>query len=211
MKSAITSFNNLLILGIISITIGAIIAVSGYYGYNYSFFSSISESATTPLTTSMILPFCLGGMGIFFMGYSGYDKTDFWLTKLMALGAFIVTMCPCKSYYLTSDRIGLFGLDANTSNVIHYVGALVMFLAFIYWVMFQFTKSNVLVKTKEKRIRNSVYLFCSLCSLSGIILIILNSLNLVLLPNAIFWGEELILIPLGIAVIIKSGILLKDK
>lgn len=212
MKSAATtSFNSLLILGIITLIIGFLVIIDGYFGYNYPLFTSISQSATTPLTTSMILPFCLGAMCVFFMGYSGYDKTDFWFSKIMSLGAFLVAMNPCNSLYITSDKIGLFALSVKWSSVLHHVGALLLFGTFIIWVGFQFTRSNVLQKTSEKTARNNVYLFSAYCSSFGVLLIVLDAFNLTFLNNAIWLGEVMILIPLGISVIVKAGVLLKDK
>lgn len=160
------------------------------YGYE---FSSISESATTPLTTSMILPLMLGSMIFYFSVYSGYDKLDFWLTKLMAFGAFIVVTNPCKSNFITEERIGAFALSIETSNVLHYTGALILFGTFISWVGFVFIRSK----------RNkTLYKICAACSAFGILVIALQKWSY--LPNPVFIGEQLILIPLGIAVIFKS-------
>lgn len=213
-----TSSNNLFILGLIGIAIGFLVLISGSL-YGYSFFVSISESATTPLTTSMILPFCLGAMSIFFFGYKGYDMLDVLLTKTMAVGAFVVAMCPCKSEFITSEKIGLFCLSVNTSNTLHHSGAIMLFGAFIFLVGIQFRKGKTFIDidrkekqyfTKQKQKRNDIYFWCSVISVFGVLLIILGALNLTYLNNYAWLGEVMILIPLNVAVIIKSGVILKD-
>lgn len=213
-----TSSNNLFILGLIGIAIGFLVLISGSL-YGYSYFVSISESATTPLTTSMILPFCLGAMSIFFFGYKGYDMLDVLLTKTMAVGAFVVAMCPCKSEFITSEKIGLFCLSVNASNILHHIGAVLLFGAFIFWVGVQFRKGKTFIDidrkekqyfTKQKEKRNDIYFWCSVISIFGVLLIILGALNLTYLNNYVWLGEVMILIPLSAAVIIKSGVILKD-
>lgn len=205
-----TSKNNLFILGLIGLTVGFLTAIDGYV-YGYSFFSSISESATTPLTTSMILPFCLGAMCVFFLGYSGYDTLDWLLTKVMAVGAFIVAMCPCRSAYITEKEIGLFKLDLATSNLAHYLGACLLFAAYLFWVGIQFRKTDKFFKTKKKQQRDNVYMFCLLLSLFGFLTLFFGAIKVTFIENYIWLGETLALVPLSIAVIIKSGIILKDK
>lgn len=214
-----TSSNNLFILGLIGIAVGFLVLISGSL-YGYSFFVSISESATTPLTTSMILPFCLGAMSIFFFGYKGYDMLDVLLTKSMAVGALVVAMCPCKSEFITSEKIGLFCLSVNTSNILHHIGAVMLFGAFIFWVGIQFRKGKTFIDidrkpkqyfTKQKKVRNEFYFWCALTSLAGVAMVALGAFDLTYITNYIWLGEVMMLMPLSVAVIIKSGIILKDK
>ena len=210
-NSSKMSYTSLFFLGVVAITIGLGVVLDGICVYGLPFFTSISESATTPLKTSMLLPFGLGLMSLFFFNYRGYDRTDNILAKLMAIGFSVVAMQPCLSPYNQDfSAIGLFGVSPKMSNTLHNVGALMGFGAMWYWIMFQFTKGLMdEERTKMKRWRNRVYRGCGLAMLSGIAWFLIGEKVCLTAPNT--WiAEELILIPAGIACLVKGGAFLKD-
>lgn len=203
------------VLGFVALTIAWFVVLAGNLGYGFSWFSSISESATTGNLTGQLLPYFLGMMSLFALCYKGYDKLDFWITKLMFVGFTIVSMQMCISPYNEMlPAIGLFAVAPTTSNMIHNIGAITGFGAMIYWISFCFTKSNKIVskQTKQKRIRNKIYQTCGILSCLGILWFVIGKYITPSLPN-IWIAEMLILTPCAIAVLVKAETfgLLADK
>ena len=210
MKAEKSTYLSLMVLSLLAFTLGVGVVLDGMLVYNLPWFTSISESATTGPWTGMILPFVLGGMCIFFLGYRGYDLGDKICAKVMALGAFGVAMQLCSSFYLDGyDKVGLLGLQPSTSNIVHSVSAFLLFGTMIYWVGCRFTKGvlddNI---TNMKRWRNRIYKTCALLSLVGVIFLPIG--NLLGFEHTVIIAEEMILIPMSIAIFTKAGGWLKD-
>lgn len=209
-NSSKTSYISMIILGALAILLGFGVVLDGMVGYGYPFFSSISESATTGVEVGMILPFVLGAMSVFFLGYRGYDWVDNICAKVMALGSFGVAMQVCASQYSELyNKVGAFALSPHISNIIHGISAILLFGTMIFWIGTRFTK-GVLDPTPQKKWRNRIYKSCSLLALGGILWFIIGNWIFPGGPN-VFIAEELILIPLGFAVMVKGGAFLKDK
>jgi len=113
--------------------------------------------------------------------------------------------------YVTETSIGLFCLPPVVSHYIHLVAAVGGFGLMTVWVMFYFTKSTFKKGewTRRKTIRNRIYNSCGTMMFSGLIMILLGMvLNW---QYVVFIGEEIILIPAGFAILVKDGLILKDK
>lgn len=210
-NSSKSSYISMMFLAILAFILGVGVILDGMLVYNLPFFTSISESATTGAMTGMILPFVLGGMSIYFVGYRGYDLIDRICAKVMGLGAFGVAMQLCSSEYIAYyEKVGLLGLSPSTSNIVHSVSALLLFGTMIYWVGCRFTKGvGDDDRTNMKKHRNKVYKTCALLSLSGVLFFIVGPM---LGVKASVWiAEELILLPMAVAIFTKAGGWLKDS
>lgn len=208
--SSKSTYLSLMILALLAFTLGIGVVLDGMLVYNLPWFTSISESATTGPWTGMILPFVLGGMCIFFLGYRGYDLIDRICAKVMAFGAFGVAMQLCSSSYLYGyDKVGLLGLTPSTSNIVHSISAFLLFGTMIYWVGCRFTK-GVLDDdpTNMKKWRNRIYKTCALLSLVGVVFLPIG--KLLGIDASVFIAEEMILIPMSVAIFTKAGGWLKD-
>jgi hypothetical protein len=209
--TAKTSRNSLRVPGWLAITLGfAAIAVGvGIYGQRW--FGSISASASF-YGTAYILPFVLGGMAVYFRGYQGYAPADRRCTKTMAVAAFFTAMFQSKTpdnKHL--DRTGLLGFPPSVSDLIHSIAAVVLFIALIVWIGFLFTGSKG-VKTREKKVRDMVYIVSAVFMAIGVICFILERSGLLGEEFPLIWLEEvIILIPAGIAILVKSGMGFRDK
>lgn len=209
-QSSKSSYLSMMFLAILAFVLGFAVTLDGMLVYNLPFFTSISESATTGPMTGMILPFVLGGMFVYFVGYRGYDKIDRICAKVMGLGAFGVAMQLCYSDYLVNfKKVGLFGLSPNTSNIVHSIAAILLFATMIYWVGCRFTKGvgddNI---THMKKRRNKIYKTCALASLAGVIFFIVGPI--LEIKASVFISELLVLLPLSLAIFTKAGGWLKD-
>lgn len=211
-NSSKSSYLSMMFLAILAFTLGVGVVIDGMLVYHMPFFTSISESATTGPRTGMILPFVLGGMAIYFVGYVGYDLIDRICAKVMALGAAGVAMQVCQSDYLIGyDKVGLFGLAPSYSNVIHSISALLLFGTMIYWVGCRFTKGvGDDKKTTMKKWRNKIYKTCAIASLAGVLWFAIGNLIFPHGPN-VWIAEEMILLPMSVAIFTKAGGWLKDE
>lgn len=210
MNSEKSTYLSMMTLSILAFILGFGVVLDGMLVYNLPWFTSISESATTGPKTGMLLPFVLGAMCIFFIGYRGYDLGDRICAKLMALGAFGVAMQICTSEYLNGfNKVGLLGLDPSKSNIVHSVSAFLLFGTMIYWVGCRFTKGVLDDEpTDMKRWRNRLYRTTALIALVGVIFLPIGSM--LGFKEAVFVSEEIILLPLAISIFTKAGGWLKD-
>lgn len=210
-NSSKSSYISMMFLAVLAFILGFGVILDGMLVYDLPFFTSISESATTGAMTGMILPFVLGGMAIYFVGYRGYDLIDRICAKVMGLGAFGVAMQLCLSDYISNyEKVGLLGLAPSTSNIVHSVSALLLFGTMIYWVGCRFTKGvGDDDRTNMKKWRNRVYKTCALLSLSGVLFFVIGPILGV--KASVFWSEIMILIPMSVAIFTKAGGWLKDS
>lgn len=211
-QSSKSSYISMMFLAILAFILGFGVILDGMLVYDLPFFTSISESATTGAMTGMILPFVLGGMAIYFAGYRGYDLIDRICAKIMGLGAFGVAMQLCLSEYIeTYEKVGLLGLTPSTSNIVHSMSALLLFGTMIYWVGCRFTKGvGDDDRTNMKKWRNRIYKTCAIMSLAGVLWFAIGNLIFPHGPN-VWIAEELILLPMAVAIFTKAGGWLKDS
>ena len=211
-QSSKSSYISMMFLAILAFILGFGVILDGMLVYDLPFFTSISESATTGAMTGMILPFVLGGMAIYFAGYRGYDLIDRICAKIMGLGAFGVAMQLCLSEYIeTYEKVGLLGLTPSTSNIVHSISALLLFGTMIYWVGCRFTKGvGDDDRTNMKKWRNRIYKTCAITSLAGVLWFAIGNLIFPHGPN-VWIAEELILLPMAVAIFTKAGGWLKDS
>jgi hypothetical protein len=214
-NSSKTSYISLVLLGILAMVFPFTIMFDGMlvYGYEFFHFDSISESATTNNTLSMILPFILGGMTIFFLGYRGYDWVDRLLSKCMAIGATIVALQFCSSPNNEGmAAIGFFGMMPFVSNIVHTIGAVILMTAMNLMILCCFTKRNVMEEiTNEKKWRNRLYRICGWTSIiSTVVFVLFNLVFKTSLPT-IFIAEVLMLFPCGLSFAVKGGAFIRDK
>lgn len=128
--------------------------------------------SATYFYASCITPFMiiLGSASILLMCYSGYDKTDDVLNTIASIFGLGICLFPTWG---PSEFIGTFQLPVALSSTFHNICAIAFFALLAYISIFQFTKSSGEM-TKNKRIRNVIYVVCGF----GMLL----SFGLMLLP-----------------------------
>lgn len=139
----------------------------------------------------------------FLSTYEGYDMGDRIWTILAALGAFGVMAFPC--YNDGVKVIGLFSLNVDTSNILHFISAFLVFGSFAIMTLTQFTKGS------HKK-RNILYYVCG-----AIMILALVCTGLTMwVPALNFKGsvmvyECIMLEAFALAWLVKSGIFFKNK
>lgn len=211
-KNPKQSDNSLRVLGWLAIALGFAVILIGSLVYRQDFFKSISASATY-FGTAYILPFVLGGMAVYFWGYRGYAQIDRLFAKIMAAAAFVTAVFQCKTpYNCCQEQVGLLGFSPDISNIFHSIGALTLFFFLACWIYFLFTKTGIKEVTEKKKLRNRVFVVSALVMFAGIIFCIAGFVFYVLKlfnPESsfpfVFWGEIIVLIPAGFAILVKAG------
>ncbi|MCL2676080.1 MAG: hypothetical protein FWE84_05835 [Firmicutes bacterium] len=199
-------------LGFVSLLVGVLCMLDAHFVHGLSPLTSISESATTGNMAGMLLPFALGCMFTFTISYQGYCASERVITKIIGGGFAIVAMQVCDSPYVDEARVGLLGLPPHVSGIVHLVGSGIGFGMMWVWVTFYFTRSDKEKsrQTKQKIIRNYIYIACGAAMLCGLVMLVIGSF-IDFGKYLVFIAEEFILIPAGIAILVKSGFFLADK
>jgi hypothetical protein len=140
----------------------------------------------------------------FYRGYDNWGKInwDKWITNISGFFALGIAFFP------TTDKE-----PGNWVASVHFVCAASFFLLLSFYSIGIFTK-KVPAPTKEKLIRNKIYITCGLVMI-GCLIAIFIYLNLPLSANSdssfVFWGETLALVAFGISWLTKGGAVFADK
>lgn len=137
----------------------------------------------------------------FLSTYEGYDMGDRIWTILAALGSFGVMAFPCYNYGF--ERIGLFNLSAEVSNILHFVSAFLVFGSFGIMTLTQFTKGG------HKK-RNILYRVCGIVMIAALAMLgITMAIPVLNFHGATMVYELIMLEAFAVAWLTKSGIFFK--
>jgi len=204
-------------MGWIAVLIAPVVAVITTAIHGLPFPMSISETGTIANRVSPILPLALGALALFALSYAMYlahDRLDAIATFLMAAGFIFVAIFPIASQYVVDEYIGVFAASHSISNILHYTGALTGFGAMIIWVGVCFRRSSYIKhrQTPEKRTRNVLYAVTSVLMVLAIILFGAYALGVFGDGSPIvFVAQAVLLTSAGVSILIKGGVVLKDK
>ena len=154
-------------------------------------------------------------VGIFLIYYRGYDIKDWWLSTVAGICAILLAFSPCSlPHGIEIDKalIGrnILNLPLIVTEWTHNITALLFFIFLAVIIVHQFTKSNSTNKSKEKCIRNKIYISCGIIMLLAIF--IGGAVQFLFrIEFGVFIGEAIGLLCFGIAWLIKGEILLKDR
>ena len=195
--------------------------ISKYYHHPIGFSHDVYISALTIL-------------GIFLFFYIGYDKTDNILANIAAILAFATAWFPSTPpSYLSNIMIWCNNTGAwcSTATIgkLHLLSAASLFICFIIFSGFRFTKSDVPKEamTRRKRMRNKVYIWCA-SIMAALLLLIVCIFILIFFSKSgtgcfaasmekisngpvILILESFLLVAFGISWLVKGEGLLKDK
>lgn len=128
------------VVGILGIAFPPVLVVGSFlFGACTGFQDSISDYHNTNMRDVFVG--LLSAIALFLFAYSGYDKLDFWMAKLVGVLGFMVAIFPD-------------GLDDNECTIyvkqnipewietVHFISAASFFLILAYFSIFLFTKSK---------------------------------------------------------------------
>ena len=121
----------------------------------------VAPALTGILTTAAVVLMC----------YDSYEPIDDIVTTLSGVCGILIVLFPC-SCCVSPEKVGLFQLPVNVSNIIHCISAVCFFLLLAYNSLFLFTKSKdeKSKQSKQKRTRNIIYRVCGIGMLAALIL-----------------------------------------
>lgn len=175
---------------------------------------SISDTFYSNSAVLMIGVVSIGSF--FFCSYKGYDIRDKIVNLITGIGFLCIVIFPCGNEGVKElgAKVGLFQLPIDISATIHKISAAISFVGMFVNVMFLFTLNKGEI-SKQKKKRNIVYRVCAILILIGILIIAASPfLPKEYIPkNLVWWAEFIILVPTGIAWVVKSEALefLNDK
>ena len=155
------------VLGVLAILLPWIVAL-----LNGKIPSSISATYYVP---TCVTPFMgiLVSSSVILMCYKGYELIDdiiLTLAGIAGLGICLFPTYPPRGY----DVVGTFALDKHLSNKLHLICAIVFFILLAYNSIFLFTKGSG-TPTKNKKIRNVIYVICGIGMLASFAIMLLPS------------------------------------
>lgn len=127
-----------------------------------------SISATWYTNACTVFMIILGSASILLISYKGYEKIDDIILTLSGVFGLGICLFPC-AISTVPGKVGTFLIDSSTSNIIHFVCAIIFFGLLAYNSFFLFTKSSGEV-TKKKKIRNIIYRVCGVGMLASFII-----------------------------------------
>ncbi|MDR0676451.1 MAG: hypothetical protein LBF97_05380 [Elusimicrobiota bacterium] len=161
-------------LGVLGILLPILCLIFGYFGKNNYplWYETMSSTYYTPAITAFVG--ILIASGIFLCTYIGYnEKLDRIINILSGIFAIGIAIFPCNA---TDEKyVGLFSLPTNISQIFHIVCAGAFFTLLAFNIIFLFRKQKNEV-TKQKQLRNKIYLICGIGIISSLIIFALNNI-----------------------------------
>ena len=142
--------------------------------------------------------------------YEGYDIADRRLSKLAAIGGFVLSFFPCSLEGANTWNSVM--LVQRVSNIIHLAGALTFFGTLAYIVGFQFPKTGegMVVQPKSQKWRRNILYRVCFAVMTVSLVVGFGGSRFIGFPSMVFAGESVALVALGIAMLTKGGKIFKD-
>lgn len=154
----------------------------------------------------------LGSAGILLINYKGYEKIDDIMATIAGIFGILICLFPMTYVDNPEIKTGVLHLPSNISNIFHCISAFGFFGILAFMSFFLFTKSDN-QPTKQKKIKNIIYRVCGVGMLASFLLLLLNLIPSVDIPNLTWIVEAIALFFFGTSWIVKSDAIpwLKDN
>ena len=205
----VNTFHLRVIIGLLGVLLPWIVSI-----LSTPFTNCWPDSISTTWHTNACTPFMiiLGSAGLLLICYKGYEWFDDVILTLSGIAALVICLFPCKDAYAIqaeiydpNKNIGTFMIKSSISDKIHVTAAVIFFILLAYNSFFLFTKSSG-EKTKQKNIRNIIYIVCGLgMGASSVLLLFKN------LPCKMWWIEVIALTLFGVSFLTKAGWFFPDR
>ena len=161
------------------------------------FWKDFSRSGTYYITPA--LSAILTAASLVRMCYDGYSMFDSLISVTAGIFGLLIVLFPCRCA-VSTDIVGFFQVPVNLSSAVHCTSATIFFCLLAFMILFLFTRSNG-TKTKQKKMRNKIYLICGIGMLTAMVLMPLP----VKFYAKTWWIEMISLSFFGFAWLVKGG------
>lgn len=156
------------------------------------------------LSSRDILEIMLSGVGLLFLINTGANKLDKLCNRIIFLCCLGVVSFPC-------DSTNVF-LHIVRFAIMHYISAGTLFATFGFCCLYVFRKMRGMeYVTREKRMRNRIYLVAGICIYAGLISVPLMKIFLPHFVQAIFSAEVWMVLWSAVGYLIQGKIILKER
>lgn len=213
-RSIIISYISLRrLIGILGMLLPFICVLGGILISDLTIRSSISSYYHTNMRDFFVG--ILVGVSLFLMTYKGYERIDNIVTGIIGFTGLGVAIFPCRYSLASTEPLGIFQINPTISNKIHLVCAFTFFflLAINSIFLFTLTKNKDIPKTKDKKIRNYIYIGCGIIILLSLVILLIRSLVGAGVENdkTLLIFETIMLLAFGTSWLVKGRTLFKDK
>ena len=160
-------------------------------------------------------------LAVFLIVYKGKEKIDFYLSTIAGVFALVLILFPTNNISKNEESAQYVVTILRESRFrfwLHYAAAGIFFLCLAAMSLFLFTKSNKPkeLRTKQKNIRNVIYIICGIAMLVAIVTIFAGLVGIIDSPfyfsnHLTFWMETLAVESFGFAWLVKAEVFFKDK
>jgi heme A synthase len=202
------------LIGILGILLPFICVLGGLLISDLPIGSSISSYYHTNMRDLFVG--ILVGVALFLLTYKGYERIDNIVTAMSGLAALGVAIFPSRYDLVSTEPLGIFQITPTISNMIHLVCAFTFFilLAINSIFLFTLTKSKDIPKTRNKKIRNYIYIGCGVIILLSLAILLIRTLTgagAVENSKTLLIFETIMLLAFGTSWLVKGKALFKDK
>lgn len=210
----VISYKNLRrLIGILGMLLPLICFLSALIFAGYSLQRSISFYYYTNVRD--IFVGILIAVGVFLLSYNGYEKIDCIVSSITGIAGIGIALFPCLIMKGSDVDVGIFQLRPQLSDIIHLSCAGLFFTLLAINSIFLFTLSDSSKhKSKNKKIRNAIYVTCGIIILACMLSLLL--LRFILDPvtiqnlHLVFIMETIMLEAFGFSWLIKGETLFTD-
>jgi len=151
-------------------------------------------------------------VSMFLFTYKGYEFIDNLITSIIGAAGLGIAFFPVSSVDNLSVPIGLFQINSKISDVVHLISAAIFFSLLAANSMFVFTlsKDKNIEKTRNKKIRNIIYIFCGVIILLSLLMFPLLGNDRLSKGRMVLILETVMLAAFGLSWIVKGGTIFKD-
>lgn len=131
-----------------------------------------SISATWYTNACTVFMIILGSASLLLISYKGYDWLDDLVLTTAGICGLGICLFPTGTQLVSDTHVGTFMLPMHVSSSIHMLFAILFFVLLAYNSIFLFTKGSS-EPTKNKKIRNKIYIVCGIGMLAAFLLMLL--------------------------------------
>jgi hypothetical protein len=201
------------LIGALCISLPLVVILGGFIQNSFIVQSSLSAYYYTNMRDYFVG--FLVGVGLFLITVKGYEKIDDIMANISGICLIGVAIFPSTTFGAEVVKVGIFQINDNISGIIHNILACTCFVSLAFICLFLFTRHGDEALSKEKTIRNTIYIICGIVMILGMVFDILShaiftkkvleSLKHTLLT------ETILLFAFGIAWLVKGKTIFKDK